>query len=173
MIVDPSERQNRELGPAKLESEGLQRILAEVPVGVAGLRLRSGDAYSEQVHDKYFDALHENWRQQARLALLASLGGPLPATRALSQSLAGTDIEHHIHFSQAAEMYRREFINRTSDEVIRTGRGTGGRPKAGPELWHAIEPFEYHAPTVGTALSDQQWSLLVLAAWLAAGIAFA
>jgi len=170
--VSPPEKRYQEFVQKTLSDYGV-RSLDEVPVAVMGLRLRWGDAYSEQVHDKHFDALHRNWREQARLALLTAAFSPLPATSALSQSLSGTDVEAHIRFSQASEMYRREFINRTSDEVTRTGHGTAPRPKSGPALWREIERFNYQPPSISAMLRDQRASLALLTLWLVLSAAFA
>lgn len=168
----PPEKRYQELVAQTLKQYNV-KSLDELPVGFGGIRLRSNDAYSEQVHDKHFSALYDNWRQQSRLYLLASPISPLIATRGLSQSLAGTDVEHHIHFAQAAEMYRREFINRTSDEVTALAKGNDWNVKSGADLWKSISSFDYHSPSVGKALRTQPLTIAVLLAWLAASVWFA
>lgn len=167
----PPEKRYEQLVEQTLKAYGA-RSLEELPVGFGGIRLRAGDAYSENVHDRHFDALHGNWRRQGRLHLAASIVSPLVATRALSQALAGTDVAHHIHFSQAAEMYRRYFVNRTSEEISLRSRGTDWDVKAGNELWKSIEPFAYRAPSAIDALGGQWPAVIILGAWFLGAAGF-
>ncbi len=168
----PAETRYQELVEQTLKEYNVKR-LQELPVGFGGLRRRSQDAYSERVHDKHFDALHDTWRRQARLHLLVSAVSPLIPAQALSQGLAGTDVEHHIHFSQAAERYRRYFVDFTTDALTAGEQGTEKRMTAGNEMWQSIKAFDYQRPTAGEALRAQWPGLLVLAAWLVASAWYA
>ena len=168
----PAEMRYQELVEQTLKEYNV-KSLQELPVGFGGLRRRAQDAYSERVHDKHFDALHDTWRRQARLHLLVSAMSPLIPAQALSQGLAGTDVEHHIDFSQAAERYRRYFVDFTTDALTAGEQGTDKRMTAGNEMWRSIKAFDYRQPPVGEALRAQWPGLLILAAWLLASAWYA
>jgi len=147
--------------------------LEDLPVALRGLRLLANDGYSNRVHDKHFNDLAQRFVAQADWQLVASLLGPLPAVRALSQALAGTDIRHHLHFADEAEAYRRGFIDATSEAILRRNRGTDNSATIGNDYWRAVPAFEYAAPRWIWALASQWRALLVLAAWLALALWFA
>lgn len=145
----------------------------DLPVGLRGLRLVANDAYSSRVHEKHFADLQGRFIAQADWQLAAAMAGPLLPVRALSQSLAGTDIRHHVHFAEAAEAYRRVFIDATSDEITRRNTGTDNKATVGNDFWRAVPAFDYAAPSAAWALASQWRALLVLAAWAALALAFA
>lgn len=145
----------------------------DLPVGLHGLGKIDKDAYSSRVHDKHFDDLARRFVAQADWQLAAAVAGPLLPVRALSQALAGTDLHHHLHFADAAEQYRRSFIDATSEEIARRNTGTANSATVGNDYWRAVPAFEYRAPGVGWALAAHWKALLVLALWLAAALAFA
>lgn len=145
----------------------------DLPVGLRGLRLVANDAYSSRVHDKHFGDLQERFVVQADWQLAAALAGPLMPVRALSQALAGTDIRHHAHFADAAEAYRRVFIDATSEEIARRNSGLGNTATVGNDFWSAVPAFDYSPPTWRWALASQWRALLVLTAWLAFAAVFA
>ncbi len=145
----------------------------DLPVALRGLRLIANDAYSSRVHDKHFSDLAGRFVAQADWQLAAAVAGPLLPVRALSQALAGTDLHHHLHFADAAEQYRRTFIDATSEEIARRNTGIANSATVGNDYWRAVPPFDYRSPGVGWALTSQWRALLVLALWLAAALAFA
>lgn len=145
----------------------------QLPVGLRGLRLLSNDGYSNRVHGQHFNDLEQRFVAQDDWQLAAAIAGPLLPVRALSQALAGTDIRHHLHFTAAAEQYRRSFINATSEVIARRNTGTDNTATVGNDYWRSVPPFDYHAPSWSWALASQWRALAVLAVWLVAALAFA
>lgn len=145
----------------------------DLPVGLRGLHLIANDAYSSRVHDQHFGDLAQRFTKQADWQLSAAVLGPLLPVRALSQALAGTDLQHHQHFSDAAEQYRRSFIDATSEEIARRNTGNDNSATVGDDYWRAVPPFDYRAPSVAWALAAHWKALLVLALWLVAALSFA
>lgn len=145
----------------------------DLPVGLRGLSLVNNDAYADRVHEKHFGDLQARFVRQADWQLAAAVAGPLMPARALSQALAGTDIRHHVHFAEAAEAYRRVFIDATSDEIARRNTGTDNKATIGNDYWSAVPAFEYRAPSAAWALASQWRALLALALWAALAALFA
>ena len=145
----------------------------DLPVGVRGLRLIANDAYASRVYEKHHADLERRFVTQSDWQLAAAVAGPLLPVRALSQALAGTDIRHHVHFTSAAEQYRRVFIDATSEEIARRNTGTGNTATVGNDFWRAVPAFDYHAPSWAWALASQWRALLGLATWLVLALAFA
>lgn len=145
----------------------------DLPVALRGLRLISNDAYLSRVHDKHFGELARRFVAQADWQLAAAVAGPLLPVRTLSQALAGTDLQHHLHFAQAAEQYRRAFIDATSSEITRRNTGTDNSATVGDDYWRSMPAFTYEAPGVSLALAAHWKALLVLALWLVAALTFA
>jgi ABC-2 type transport system permease protein len=128
--------------------------------------MQASEEYGNQVYDKHFGALYDQYRAQNTLTQWAGLASPLLAVRSLSMGLAGTDVEQHRDFAVHAEQYRRGLIKWSNDyfrDNTRTGEWDWTAP---PELWAKYDPFVYDAPAVSGALRTQLAALVVLGAWL-------
>lgn len=140
--------------------------LDALPVNFDAIAMQASEEYGNQVYDKHFSALYEQYRAQNTLTQWAGLASPLLAVRSLSMGLAGTDVEQHRHFAIHAEQYRRGLIKWTNNyfrDNTRTGEWDW---KAPPELWAKYEPFTYDAPNASTALRTQVAALVVVTLWL-------
>lgn len=172
-LDDPDEARQR---LARLREETLRRYnvstLDALPVAFSGLSLQSGEDHGNEVFDRHFGRLHDQFSAQARIIQWAGLASPMLAARSLSMALAGTDFEQHRHFARAAEEYRRA-IQRTLNDDIATHQVAGQPYLAGAELWSRVPDFTYEAPSTGWVLGRQATALAVLAGWalLAAGAA--
>jgi ABC-2 type transport system permease protein len=153
-----------------LEKYGAQRI-EDLPVGYAGIMLKGSDAHYEEVFQKHFTELHQlHQRQEAWQHALAAIG-PMIAARSLGQAFAGTDLTHAQHFSDAAERYRRMFVEATNDAIEQGTKGTGWDLRVGQTYWDSIPAFDYQPPAPLWAVRQHGLSIAVLLAWLlAAGV---
>lgn len=153
-----------------LRHYGVQRI-EDLPVGYAGIMLKGSDAHYEEVFGKHFLRLHEIHRRQEQWMLAMSFLGPWVAARSLLEGFAGTDVTHLSHFSDAAERYRRQFVEATNDVAERQGRGTGWEVEVGKQFWQSIPDFRYAPPRARTVIAEHASGLAVLLVWLlAAGL---
>lgn len=168
---DAATRDRRFLA-ATLARHGVNRA-EDLPVGLRGLRLIENDAYSSRVHDMHFGDLERRFAAQADWQLWGTLIAPLQPVRALSQALAGTDIHHHLHFAAAAEAYRREFVNATSERIARLNTGTRNAAMADNQFWASQAPFDYRPPAWTWGVAQQWRALLLLLLWLVAAAWFA
>jgi ABC-2 type transport system permease protein len=153
-----------------LEKYGAARI-EDLPVGYAGIMLKGSDAHYEDVFEKHFTRLHQLHREQERWQHVISIAGPMLAARSLGQAFAGTDLTHVQHFSDAAERYRRLFVEATNHAIETKTTGTGWDLKADRAYWESIPAFDYQPPPPHWAVRQHEISLAVLALWLvAAGV---
>lgn len=167
-------------GPAErlaaLERETLERYgvetLEELPVLFAGLSLQASEEHSNLVFDRHFGALRELYRSQDRVHTLAALLSPTLAIRAVSSAVAGTDLEHHLHFADAAEAHRRVFVERLNDDLAVHGAEEGFAYRADAELWSETPRLAYEPPSLGQALAQSRDSLLLLALWGIVAVVF-
>ena len=149
-----------------LERYGVKRV-EDLPVGYAGIMLKDSDQRFERIYEHHYRQLYATYQRQRGLHYAASLLGPLIAMRELSRGLTGMDIAHYEHFADAAERYRRAFVERTNEAAEKQAHGTGWELQVGREFWESIPPFRYEMPNWQWALAHNGLSLLVLALWLA------
>jgi ABC-2 type transport system permease protein len=96
------------------------------------------------------------------------------AVRSLGQAVAGTDLTHVQHFSDAAERYRRMFVEATNHAIETQSAGTGWDLRVGREYWESFPSFRYEFPTIGWALAQHGVAWAVMSGWLlVAGIGVA
>lgn len=162
---------SKQLIAETLEKYGVAR-LEDLPVGYAGIMLKGSDAHYEEVFERHFTRLHQLHRRQEQWQHAVSIAGPMIATRALGQAFAGTDLTHVQHFADAAERYRRSFVEATNDVIESGARGTGWDLKVDRAYWESIPPFDYQGPGVMWAVRQHAISAVVLLLWLAAAAAW-
>jgi ABC-2 type transport system permease protein len=148
-----------------LEKYGVTRI-EDLPVGYAGVMLKGSDAHYEDVFEKHFARLHGIHRRQEAWQHALSIIGPMIAARSLGQACAGTDLTHAEHFANAAERYRRLFVESTNDAIEKGTTGSGWALRMNRTYWESIPAFQYIAPSMWWAVRQHGVSLVVLAVWL-------
>lgn len=159
---------SRNLIAGTLRQYGVERI-EDLPVGYAGIMLKASDAHYEEIFEKHFERLHAIHRRQEKWSLALSFLGPWVATRALLEGFAGTDVVHLENFSDAAERYRRQFVEATNDVAERNGRGTGWDVEVDRQFWQSVPDFAYSPPPAGSVILNHALGLAVLIGWLFAG----
>lgn len=147
--------------------------LEELPINFAGLALQDSEEHANLVFDKHYGELWRLYGGQERVHLWGSVLSPMLAVRALSMAIAGTDIDRHRHFADAAESHRRELVKFLNEDMIHHAGADGFGYLADHQLWHAAPVFDYEPPTLGTVLARQLPAFAALAAWLLAAVALA
>jgi ABC-2 type transport system permease protein len=135
-----------------------------LPIAFAGVSLLEGEKHGDEVFDAHYGRLFDTFDRQNTVYQLGGIAAPMLAIRSVSMGLAGTDFQHHRHFTTAAEEYRR-VIQRTMNADI-MAHPTKAAYLAGSELWSSVPDFEYQAPATFWALGNLRWSILVLGLWL-------
>jgi ABC-2 type transport system permease protein len=140
--------------------------LEDLPVNYSGLSLKAGEDHGNRVYDKLYGELWDTFERQNLLQQQGAIVAPLMAIRSVSMGLSGTDFAQFRDFSVAAEKYRRMFIEVMNEDIVHAAK-TEGPYLADEKLWAKVPAFSYEAPPVATVLSQQKWSLGLLAAWAA------
>lgn len=153
-----------------LKQYGVDNVDA-LPISFTGISMQEGEEHGNEVFDKHYGRLFDRYEQQDRLAQWGGLVAPMLSVRAVSMGLAGTDFQQHRHFATAAENYRR-LIERTMNGDIALHTRKGEVYIADQTLWASVPDFEYTAPSSGWVLGHYRTSLLLMALWLVASVAF-
>jgi ABC-2 type transport system permease protein len=146
-----------------LAQYGVERV-DDLPVNLSGISLQEGEEFGNQIYDRNYGSLWNTFERQGRVHELMAVAAPILAVRSLSMGLAGTDVEQHRHFANAAETYRRDLMRAMNGDLAQSSR-TGEQYMAGPELWATVLAFSYEAPSLGWVLGNRGVSILVLALW--------
>ncbi|MBI4177843.1 DUF3526 domain-containing protein [bacterium] len=151
------------------------KTIEELPVSFSGIRLIEGERHGDQIFDRRFSELFGILERQRDLHLVTGLASPLQPLRLASMALAGTDLSVHRDFAFKAEQYRRAFIRRLNDDVLRNAKRQekwDSDYRGGPDLWASMPAFEYPSFGVDHAIGQAWRSLAMLSAWLMAGLWF-
>lgn len=146
--------------------------LKALPVNFTGISLQASEEEGNLVFDKHYGRLWNSFDRQNRLQQWAGVLAPLLPVRALSMGLAGTDFAQHRHFAEAAEKYRRYFIQVMNEDIVHNAAGKTVYLREG-DLWKQVKDFDYQAPDLGWVVRNHIAGLGLLAAWLAAAAALA
>ena len=171
-VGDMSPPDRQELTERLLSEHGVERV-EDLPVNLTAVYLQELEEYGNGVFDRNYGALWDAFERQSAVHETLAAVAPLLAVRALSMGLAGTDVEQHRHFAAAAETYRRDLVRRMNGDMAENSRSGDFSYVAGADLWTAVPPLQYAAPTLGWVLGNRILSLLVLGAWLVGAILFA
>jgi ABC-2 type transport system permease protein len=154
----------------KIESSLLKKYkvkaVKDLPVNPAGLILADAERDDARVYQTHLDHLEKDWQKQVNI--FSAMGALLPgmAVQNLSMGLAGSDWQHHQHFTQAAEIYRLAFVQRLNTDVSRKTQAVDAYEyTAGKKLWEEIEDFHYDLPHLNWVMQSQRNSLLILLGW--------
>lgn len=141
----------------------------DLPVNFRGVDYLDREEDTSAIWDRHYGRLWAAFDGQARVHQLAGFLAPLVAMRSLSMGLAGGDVHHHRHFAQAAEAYRREFVQHLNGDLAYSSTSSELGYRGGSELWARVPPFVYRAPSLTSALVAQRESVAALAFWLLLG----
>ncbi|MYA64748.1 MAG: ABC transporter permease subunit [Gemmatimonadetes bacterium] len=155
-----------------LAEHGVERV-EDLPINLTGVYLQELEEYGNVVFDHNYGALWDTFERQSTVHETLAVAAPLLAVRSLSMGLAGTDVEQHRHFAVAAETYRRDLVRLMNGDMAENSRSGDFSYVADADLWTAVPPLQYAAPTLGWVLGNRILSLLVLGAWLTGAVLFA
>lgn len=137
-------------------------------VNLRGAQLDFAERHAQQVFDREIGGFYDRVQAQdagyARLAWLS----PAVAFDAVSAALAGTDFHHHRHFIDAAELYRRDLVNRMNADLIAHPVVDGRSHTNDHWLWSQVPHFDYRPLPAGAALRTAATPLVALGGWMAA-----
>ena len=162
---DPADAREKALLEKTLAEYGVTRV-EDLPVSFAGIALQAGEEHGNEVFDHFYSQLQAAEARQRTVLRVASLVSPWIAIRGLSAGIAGTDAEHHAHYVQAAENYRRELQRYLNGDMAQNAKGKDFDYQAGVETWRATPVFSYQAPGLREVGSSYAPEALLLLAWI-------
>jgi ABC-2 type transport system permease protein len=165
--VDDKELEKRVLAEYKVAR------LEDLPVNYQGIALEESEKHGNEIYDRMFGQLWDTFEAQNRLQQQGAVAAPMLAVRSVSMALSGSDFAHFRSFSEAAERYRRTMITAMNEDIRLNPSSKERGYVANDSLWAKVGPFSYQAPAVSEVLSQQAWSLGLLAAWALAAAAAA
>lgn len=158
---------------AKLLAEHHVARLDDLPFGANASRRLFRDAYATRVHALHFGQLWERQLdQEAQLRAWTAIS-PYASMRAISASLAGTDLAHRRHFEDAAEAYRQRFTTWMDEWDLGATRGVTSFESryAGDAQWQALPAWRYAMPGTNFALRSAWPDMGVQIAWVVVAVA--
>lgn len=165
---DGSAAQRMQAFDARLLAQHGVARLEDLPFGANARRRLFRDAYATRVHALHFDQLwHAQLAQQRRLRWASAIT-PYPAMRAISSSLAGTDLVHRQYFEEAAEQYRQQYTILMDEWDMNATRGVTSFESryGGNAQWQSMPPWRYAAPGAAFALRSSRADWALLSGWL-------
>jgi ABC-2 type transport system permease protein len=167
---------DRLFGPkrrAELTHEVLAKYKVEsikdLPVNFNGLVAQKAEEHSNQLIDRHFRLLEDNYRAAARWVASWSWVSPSLAIDGVSMALSGSDLSHYDYFLQTSEDHRRMMVRMLNEEQARHPVREGEKSyRAGAQVWQSIPTFNIHYPRLGWAVTSNMASFLALGGWVAA-----
>lgn len=150
-----------------LAENGVSR-LEDLSFGVNAKRRLFRDAYSTKVYALHFAQLWEAQLAQQHSLRWMTAVTPYASMRAITSSLAGTDLAHRHHFEEAAERYRQQYTTLMDEWDMKSTRGVTSFENryGGNEQWQAIPKWSYAAPGVAFSVRTSAADCGILAGWL-------
>jgi ABC-2 type transport system permease protein len=159
-------------------TEFRERVLAEygvsrvedLPLNWRGIVMQEGERISSEVFGKQYEELMQIAEQQNKLVRQVAWFSTYLMANNLSSKFAGSNAESFLHYENAAEQYRFNFIKQLNqlhaEEIVLDHER---EQKVSHEHWANLEQFDYHAPTLNDELDRIAPPLLMLLLWLVVG----
>ena len=142
----------------------------ELPINYDGYLLQASEEFANGAFDRLYGELWDLYDSQSQTARLFSLLSPTIALKNISSALSGTDVYAHTHFTDAAELYRRDFIRILNEDMIYNAGPDGYGYQSDNDFWAQNPDFEYTPPGFADIFSRIWIDLLIVAAWCAFGL---
>lgn len=162
---DPANKRTKELEQQLLAQYKVDKV-EDLPVNFNGIALNAGEEFASKVFDKNYADLWSTYYGQENVQNQAGIISPFLPIRSISMGLAGTDLAHNEHFTNAVEQYRRDF-NRFLNLYFAENSTTkdGYKYAVNREVWDTSPEFSYTPPGTRWVLSRQVLSFVLLFGW--------
>lgn len=162
---NPSDKRAIELEQKLLAQYNVTRK-EDLPINLNGIALNAGEEHGNQVFDKHHGALWQTYFAQEKLQNLFGFVSPFASVRAFSMGMAGTDLAQQKNFTDAVELYRRDF-NRSlnMDFAMNSATKDDFNYFVNREVWEKSPEFVYQTPDTAWIWGKQIWNFAALFAW--------
>lgn len=167
---NPDDPHFTEFRESVLAEYGVSRI-EDLPVNWRGIVMQEGERITSEVFAQQYEKLMEIAEQQNQLVRQIGLFSPYLLANNLSSIVAATNADSFLHYENAAEQYRFNFIsqlNQLHAEVIDLENDR--EQKVSHDHWAKLGQFDYHGPTLREVIDRIYPTLLMLLLWLIIGL---
>jgi len=162
---NPSHQRTKELENKILAQYGVSEK-EDLPVNFNGLSLQASEEHSNLLFERHFGNIWKIHYAQERTQGFFGAVSPFIPIRAFSMGMAGTDLSHQEHFSNAVEQYRREFVKMLNlDFAYNSKTKDDYNYFVDKEVWEKSPEFSYISPGTNWAWGKQMQNLIVLLLW--------
>lgn len=164
------ESQLADAGARMLEEHDVEHLM-DLPFNPDGILSRMREAFLNGIYDEEIEQQRNAFTRQRRDLLVASFFAPSLALRDWSMTAAGTDYDHHLHFTDAAEQHRRELVDYSYEALLATPYGVAYEDVLVDRAWFEGRPDLVYGPmSLRSGLRSAWASLVVLIGWAALAV---
>lgn len=149
--------------------DALRRTGQAARIDPGGALLYQRDHHDTAVYDRAMTTFSAQLRGQDRLLIIAAILTPALAYQQVSDALAASGAEAHLHFLSGAERYRRSMSDLMNLALRRHPPAKGMSYVAGADTFRSLPAFSLQPKTLGDLLAES----LVPAACLVVALAAA
>ena len=150
---------------AEIMTEHRAQSFASLGFNRDALVLQAHERFANPVFDRLYGDLYETHQRQEEVLRLASALSPLYALQRISSGIAGTDLMAQRSFSDAAEKFRRELVEKMNEDMLVNAGDKSFAYRADSELWRSVADFRARSPSLRQVLQHYRFELIVLVAW--------
>lgn len=162
---NPADKRSKELEEKILAQYGVTKK-EDLPINFSGISLQAGEEHANTVFDKHWGNLKNLHLSQERRQNFFGLVSPFLPARGFSMAMAGTDLRHQQHFTDAVEQYRRDLQKILNDDLAyNSNPKTAATYRANKTLWEKTPDLKYVPQSVKWAFSSQVMNFILLLVW--------
>lgn len=160
----------RELEEKLLKEHGVAKK-EDLPINFEGASMLAAEEFSDKLIDRGQAKLDAISATHERFLRIAAVVSPYLTMRGISMAFSGTDHQHHNHFANAVEHYRRDLVRRMNEALlIKLPRGEQKADRR--PLWESVPEFAWVAPSSREVWQTHGLQFLCLILWLCAAGGF-
>lgn len=153
-----------------LAEYGVSRV-EDLPVNWRGVLMQEGERITSEVFGIQYEKLMQIAEKQNQLVGHVAWFSPYLLANKLSSIFAATNAGSFLHYENAAEQYRFNFIKQLNQLHAEQIDHTHDREqKVSNEHWANLPQFDYRSPTLQDEMKRVYPPLLILLLWLVIGM---
>lgn len=139
----------------------------DLPFKIYGLLMEADENFNNRLYDETLEGVNQVLQSQNRIGSLASLIDPFQAVKNLSMASAGTDMNHHFHFTKEVEHYRRSLISKLNQQdALRQSAFKDSSGAIKSDFWKQVKDYHYHSPALKWTMKYYTLEITGLVLWL-------
>jgi ABC-2 type transport system permease protein len=167
---DPDDPYYNEFREQVLAEYGVSRV-EDLPVNWRGVLMQEGERITSEVFTQQYAKLMQIAEQQNQLVSKVAWFSPYLLANKLSSIFAATNADSFLHYENAAEQFRFNFIKQLNQmHAEQIDHAHDREQKVSNEHLANLQQFDYQSPTLQAELNLIYPPLLILLGWLIIGV---